>query len=151
VSSKNSLHGVRDRDGRYQIFWGFLAYHNILKGLCHQFRINFKKILISGAICQYLGLFNEINLTVSLICNGPLKFLCLGSKIIQNYHFHFKCAMSCSKRILICSMRILNMQEKLYFHHKVQLCSSMRLCDKIEQLPPFWMRIEQHLALSWCR
>jgi hypothetical protein len=30
--------------------------------------------------------------TVSLICNGPLKFLCLGSKIIQNYHFNFQCA-----------------------------------------------------------
>jgi hypothetical protein len=76
-------------------------------------------------------------LTVPLICNGPLKFLCLGSKILQDYHFHFKCAMSCFKRILICSMRILNMQEQLYFHHKGQLCSSMRLHDKIEQLPPY--------------
>jgi hypothetical protein len=25
--------------------------------------------------------------TVSLICNGPVKFSCLGSKIILNYHF----------------------------------------------------------------
>ncbi len=77
-------------------------------------------------------------LTVSLICNGPLKFLCLGSKIIQNYHFHFKCAMSCSKRILICSIHIINMREQLYFHHKGQLCSSMRLHDKIEQLPQYF-------------
>ncbi len=46
--------------------------------------------------------------------------------------------MSCSKRILICSMRILNMREQLYFHHKGQLCSSMRLHDKIERLPPFF-------------
>jgi hypothetical protein len=29
------------------------------------------------------------------------------------------------------------MREQLYFHHKGQLCSSMRLHDKIEQLPPF--------------
>jgi hypothetical protein len=79
----------------------------------------------------------KIFLTVSLICNGPLKFLCLGSKIIQNYNFHFKCAMSSSKRILICSMRILNMREQLYFQHKVKLCSSMHLRYKIEQLPPF--------------
>ncbi len=46
--------------------------------------------------------------------------------------------MSCSKRILICSMSMLNMQEKLYFHHKGQLCSSMCLHDKIEQLPPYF-------------
>ncbi len=31
-------------------------------------------------------------LTVSLICNGPVKFLCLGPKIILNYHFNFECA-----------------------------------------------------------
>ncbi len=80
----------------------------------------------------------KIFLTVTLICNGPLKFLCLGSKIIQNHHFHFKCAMSCSKRILICSTHILNMREQLYFHHKGQLCSSMHLHDKIEQLPPYF-------------
>ncbi len=30
--------------------------------------------------------------TVSLVCNGPLKFLCLGSKINQNCHFNFECA-----------------------------------------------------------
>jgi hypothetical protein len=27
----------------------------------------------------------EIFLTVTLICNGPVKFLGIGSKIIQNY------------------------------------------------------------------
>jgi hypothetical protein len=30
------------------------------------------------------------------------------------------------------------MREQLYFHHKGQLCSSMRLRDKIEQLSPYF-------------
>jgi hypothetical protein len=48
-------------------------------------------------------------LSAPLICVGPLNFLCLGSKIYKNYHFNFECTYSCSKCILICSMRIQNM------------------------------------------
>jgi hypothetical protein len=32
-------------------------------------------------------------------------------------------------------MRILNMREQLYFHRKIQLCSSMRLRDKNRAAP----------------
>jgi hypothetical protein len=104
----------------------------ILNGLCHQFRIILNLFNPKALGIDIWRLILKFCLTFSLIFNGPLKFLCLGSKIIQNYHFHFKCAMSCSKRILVCSMR-----EQLYFHHKGQLCSSMRLHKKIMQLPPF--------------
>ncbi len=80
----------------------------------------------------------NILLTVSLICKGPVKFLCLASKIIQNYHFSFEYAKSYSKRILICSMGIQIWRELLYLHHEGQLCCSRRLYDKIEQLPPYF-------------
>jgi hypothetical protein len=45
-------------------------------------------------------------------------------------------------------MRILNMREQLYFHHKGQLCSSMRLRDKIEQLPPYFECAQSSLGAS---
>jgi hypothetical protein len=65
-------------------------------------------------------------LTVSLICNGPLKFVCLGFKIIQNYPYlinvHSKYGGSCS----------------IYVHREGWLCCSRRLHDKIEQLPTYF-------------
>ncbi len=60
-------------------------------------------------LCVYIKKILNLFLIVSLICNGPVKFLCLGSEIILNYYFNFECAQSCSKHILICSMRIQNM------------------------------------------
>jgi hypothetical protein len=64
-----------------------------------------------------------------LICNVPLKFLCLNSKIILNYHFNFEFSSSCFKRILICSVWIKIWRELFYLHHEGRLCCSRCLHD----------------------
>ncbi len=60
---------------------------NPLKGLCHKFRLtlNLKEYCSNGLgmdiWCLTLNFLNFLKLT--LICNGPVKILCLCSKIIQ--------------------------------------------------------------------
>ncbi len=77
-------------------------------------------------------------LTVSLICNGLLHFLCLGSKIIPNYHLILnviKAAQSVCKSAQ-CAFKI--SRELLYLHHEGRFCCYRRLYDKVEQLPPYF-------------
>jgi hypothetical protein len=47
-----------------------------------------KVIALKSPWFEHMAPDVNIFLTVSLICNERVKFLCLGSKIIQNYHFN---------------------------------------------------------------
>jgi hypothetical protein len=75
--------------------------------------------------------------TVSLICNGPLKFLWLGSKIIQVILLILN-ALRTTLSVFSSAHRAFKIwRELLYLHHEGRLCCSKCPHDIIEQLPPY--------------
>jgi hypothetical protein len=76
-------------------------------------------------------------LTVSLISRGLLNFLCLGSKIIQNYHFNFEGVKSYKVH-----PNLLNVHSKYGGSCSIYImkASCVALDDKIEQLLQYFER-----------
>ncbi len=73
----------------------------VLKGLCHLIRITWK-----WYCCKELGmdmrrLILKIFLSEPSIFNWHLKFLCLGAKIVQIFHFVSNLNWGCSKWVQI--------------------------------------------------
>ncbi len=68
----------------------------ILKGLCHQIRIAWKWYCFKGLGTDMIRLIFKILLSEPLIFNRHLKFLCLGSKSIQIFHFVLNLIWGCS-------------------------------------------------------
>jgi hypothetical protein len=92
-----SLHELFLRNGG--TWWNSVLYISPLKGLCHQFRSSLKYCHLKATNINMWRLILTNFFTRSLNLYSSLKFLCLGSKLIQIIIFIFNMLRGCSMRI----------------------------------------------------
>ncbi len=108
------------------------CYFSKLKGLCHQIRIAWEWYCFKRLGIDMSRLIFKISLSEPLIFNRHLKFLCLGSKSVQFFHFVLNLIWGCSKWVRICSICVLNVARAALFRSwtEVEETIILNLCSK---------------------
>ncbi len=130
----------------------------ILKGLYHQIKITWMWYCCKSLGMDMRCLIFNIFLSEPSIFNRHLKFLCLGSKRVQMFHFVLNLNWGCSKWVQIalfaswnnsdfqCLFLIGCLISRIFYNH----CSICVLKVAGVALYRFWAQIEDKSLLNLC-